>query len=83
MQEIYQVEAEGLDRNQLLGFATGAKSDIEAYFDDRKDYGLVLSLVVPKHIPAGYATQKQDLLEQKEDLQRQMLALERNISLQG
>ena len=71
----YQVEATGLDRNTLLGFATGDRADIEAYFEEHKAYGLILSLIVPKHIPAGYADSKEDLMKQKEELQRQVLDL--------
>jgi hypothetical protein len=78
---IYQVEAKGANRNTLLGYATGEKADIEAYFDARKAYGLILSLVVPKHIPAGYAAKRLSLQAQKEELQRQMLELDRQIAL--
>ena len=80
---IYQVEAMHVDRNQLLGYATGEKRDIEAYFESRKAYGLVLSLVVPKHIPAGYAGMMARMAKQREELQRQMLELDQEIALKA
>jgi len=77
---IYRVEAKGLDYNSFLGYATGAKADIEAYYQSRQGYGLLLIPVVTKAVPAGYSARKAALMAQKEELQRQMDELERQIN---
>lgn len=74
-QQIYAVYATDNDRNRLLDFAIGAKEDIEAYFDDRKSYGLVLEPVNPLIIEAGYLVKRDAILKEKKQLEERLSVL--------
>lgn len=69
---IYAVYAKHTDQNYLLGHAIGEVEDIEAYFDDRKAYGLVLEQVDPVSLRSGYAEKRAELLRQRDELERAM-----------
>ncbi len=59
--EVYAVYAKNIDRNIFLGYCTSeSKEDIEAYYDDKKCYGLMIEQVRPVKIPAGFATKKRN-----------------------
>jgi hypothetical protein len=53
-------------QRMFLGYATGEKADIEAFFDNRKAYSLELEHVEIQHIPAGFADKRAALLQQRE-----------------
>lgn len=60
------------DRHYLLGYAYGDSRDIQAYFDDRKGYGLEFETVNPVYVQEGYADEKTQILVEMEDLQRRL-----------
>ncbi len=74
--QIYAVYAQHEDRNHLLDFAIGDKKDIEAYFDDRAAYGLVLEPVNPLIIEEGYAEKRDAILEEKKKLEERLKILD-------
>lgn len=76
---LYAVYAEDTDRRHLLGFATGERIDIEAFFDDRKIYGLVLDVVQPVHVHEGFAAQRALLLAEKAELEARLESLNRKL----
>lgn len=76
---IYAVYSVHEDRNILLDFACGNKEDIEAYFDERKAYGLEFVLVDPIVIEPGFSSKKSHLLRKKKELENQLKALSRDI----
>lgn len=81
--EVTAVYASYVDRRYLLGYAVGRRRDIEAYFDDRKVYGLEFVNVIAIHIPPGYAEKKEGLMGQKAQLEKELRELEDKIKLQG
>jgi hypothetical protein len=63
---IWAVRSIGESHSPIVGYAVGEKADIEAFFADRKGYGLELERVAVQHIPAGFASKRESLLRQKE-----------------
>lgn len=78
---IIAVYAQNVDRNYLLGYAIGAVEDIKAYYDDKKAYGLVLEPVNFKRIPKGYAADRKALVQKRDNLQKQLDELDKEIKL--
>ena len=58
---LYAVYGTDVDRNYLLGFADGKQEDVEAYYNARKGYGLVLDPIEFTVIPVGYKAKKETL----------------------
>lgn len=80
-QQVYAVFAKHLDRNKLLGYCYSESfDDIEAYYEDRKGYGLEVEAVHPIRIVSGYADRKKELADKRDKLQRQIDELNRQIS---
>lgn len=77
---IYAVFATHLDRESPLGYVINSKlEDVEAYFNERKGYGLTFREVWPMQIPRGFAKNKQELLDKKLKLEREIKILEEKI----
>lgn len=80
-EQIYAIFAKHLDRNVLLGYCYSESwEDIEAYYEEKKAYGLEVEHVRPVRIPKGYAEQKSTLVKQREALQKQIDELDRQIA---
>ena len=67
-------------KNRLLGYATGTIEDIEAYFNDRMGYGLVITPLTPVDIPVGFAVKQKALLIRKEQLEEEFRKITEEIS---
>ena len=80
-EQIKAVFARHTDRNQLLGYAIGPDADIEAYFSDRKAYGLDIEVIKPVRIADGYGTYRAVLEEERNSLQNQIDELNRQIAI--
>lgn len=79
--QIYAVHAKHLDRNVLLGYCFAeSEEDIRAFYDEDKAYGIVITAVLPVRIPTGYAEQRAALIEQRNNLQKQINELNMQIS---
>ena len=79
--QIYAVFASHLERNVLLGYCYAQfLSDIEAYYEDRKAYGIAVEQVNPIQIPHGYATRKAALVAERDELNRKLKDLDREIA---
>ena len=76
---IYAVYADHAYSRTLLGYATGNVEDIEAFFDSRKAYALVLVEVVSRHIPPGYAAKHNNLMARKQDLESELEQLNKEL----
>lgn len=76
---IMAVYAEGLDRDYLLGFSTGDQKDIAAFYDNKKQFGLKLVPIAVKAIPTGFADRKADLVTKRDELQKQLDDLNKQI----
>ena len=80
-EQIYAIYAKHLDRNQLLGYCYSESwEDIEAYYEDKKAYGIEVEAVRPVRIPKGYADRKALLVKERESLQKQIAELDRRIA---
>lgn len=75
MDKLYIVFATHTDRDIFVGFATGEVEDIEAYFDDRKAYGLRIEEAKPIKVEAGYAKRKNELAMKKAFLEAELRTL--------
>jgi hypothetical protein len=76
---LFLVWANDSDRRRFLGLCTGHSNDIEAYYEDKKGYGLDIESVVPTVITAGYGKRKKELIVQKQELERQLKELDNRI----
>lgn len=82
-EQIYAVYAEHTDRRQFLGLAVGEVRDIEAFFSEKKAYGLTLERADIQYIPQGFATRKAALMGKKRELQQQLIELEAELKKFG
>lgn len=78
---IWAVYAHDVDKRRLLGHAIGKPKDIDAYFDERKSYGLEKEEVRPIRIPDGYADNKQRLIREKQRLENELKQINDAIQL--
>ena len=60
------------ERQQLLGFAAGDLQDIQAFFDDRKAYGLEIRRLQYIRVPTGFAQRKKELERRKTELLQEL-----------
>ena len=81
--KIYAVYATELHATRLLGYATGDMRDIQAYFDDKKAYGLEIECVTDKvtNIPAGYWEKKAYYLKKKAYHQAALRGIDKELQL--
>lgn len=78
-EQVYAVYAKHVDRNILLGFCiSDTYDDIEAYYEEKKAYGLEIEPVHPVRIPAKFAIRKKELVKRRLELEKQLKELERN-----
>jgi hypothetical protein len=78
-EQLYAVYSNHTNGRSLLGIATGAEIDIEAFFDDRKAYGLSIEPIQVQHIPAGYAIKRDELLQKRARLEEELADLNKQI----
>lgn len=79
---MYAVYAKYENRDQFLGICQSySKADIEAYFHEKRGYGLTIEKIEPIIIPTGYAKKKAEILERITELQNQIKELEKEINV--
>lgn len=66
---IYRITTDDLDRERMLGYASGDKDEINRAFQDKAIYGLNIEPITVQVIDKGYTVkmlqaEKQRLLEQ-------------------
>jgi len=77
---VYQVFAKHDDRDRELGFARAETlADLEAFFDDRKGYGLVVKPIKSVTVPCGLADRKRSLKDKMVALDHEMNLIRREI----
>lgn len=81
METIYAVYAKGVDRDTLLGYATGKVADIQAAYDDKKAYGLDLKPIKVHNIPPGVSVHLKELKDKEVNLIRQLAEIKRQQSI--
>jgi len=77
---LYAVYANQLDREQFLGVATGVVKDIEAYYDQKKSYGLRVEPLKIVEIPEGYAGKYEKLIKERVVLEERLKQLNKEIN---
>lgn len=82
-EQIYAVYANHEDRRLFLGLAVGNVQDIQAFYDERKAYGLDLERANIQYIPQGFASRKAALMGKKRELQQQLIELEAELKKFG
>ena len=64
---------------RFLGVYSGLEEDIRAALDDHKVYGLDLQVLNVQTIPEGYAKRRQNLIELRTQLEKQLQQLNNEI----
>lgn len=78
---IHAVFAKYEDRNRLLGYVIAeSEEDVQAYYEDKKAYGLEIETIEPVRIPAGFAAEKSELIRQRDALKKQLQELESRLT---
>lgn len=78
--ELYQVFSSGTERITELGFARAEKlADIEAFFDERKGYGLVVKPIREVTVPCGLAERKKELRKKLSEMDLEMSRIRREL----
>jgi hypothetical protein len=67
-------------RDTLVGYATGEKDDIAAFFADRAEYGIYLQELNIVAVGAGYAAKRDRIIEQAVHLRETADKLEKELS---
>ncbi len=80
---IYAVFAKGLDRDALVGYATGEWEDIESYYHEQQNYGLYIKEVKPVNVPRGHRIAMGELMKEKNRVQEELCKIERKIRESG
>lgn len=77
---IYVVWAKSCSpRDTLVGYATGEKDDIAAFFADRAEYGIYLQELVVVDVGKGYAAKRKRIEKQLGDLHETTQLLENEL----
>lgn len=67
--QIYHIEADLGERCMTLGYATGNEAAIKRYYDDKKGYGLRISMLKVVNITDKEADERAKLIQEQKDLQ--------------
>ena len=66
-------------RDTIVGYATGEKKDIEAYYHKRAEYGIYFEELRITNVCAGYADKHKRITEQVLNLRNTAAKLEREL----
>lgn len=80
---IYAVFARTDIHPDLLGHVTGEAKDIEAFYHERRQYGLIIEPITVNHIPKGFAESKAAVYKRKKELQKQLIEVEAQLKEMG
>ena len=83
METIYAVFATNTHDRSFLGLAVGEMKDIQAFYHERRAYGLEIERTDIQYIPPGFATRKAALLGKKRELQQKLIELEAELKKFG
>ena len=81
--QIYAVYATDVDRDYLLGYATGLPKDIESAFEHRKAYGLRLEAIKPIAVTSETGNMIRELRKAKANTEAQLKHFESELAKLG
>jgi hypothetical protein len=80
VERIVAVRAKTSDNHDpVVGYAIGADHDIEAYFEDGKQYGITLEPITPVAVPSGFAAHRTNIVNKRDKLQAEVDELNRRL----
>ena len=67
------------NHDPIVGYATGKTHDIEAYFDNVKQYGLTIEAIKVVEVPSGYKAHRDNIVAKRDRLQAELDELNKRL----